>query len=162
MTKKKIKLNKNNKEFRDEKTETQELKNQLARALADYDNLKKRVEAEKKLWLKFAKEQLLVEILPAFDNIELAQRHLKDQGLGIAISQFSEIFKANGVEEVETKNFDEALHEAVEVESGGQKGKISEVVLRGYRFADGDIIRPAKVKVYNGNAVASSVQKGEK
>lgn len=131
--------------------EFDELKNQLARALADYDNLKKRAEAEKKLWLKFAKEQLLVELLPAFDNVELAQKHLNDQGLGIAVSQFLDIFKANGVEEVSTDKFDEEMHEAVDVVDGGKKGKIAEVVQKGYKFTDSnDVIRPAKVKVYKG------------
>jgi molecular chaperone GrpE len=127
------------------------VKGQLARALADYDNLKKRTEAEKAVWLKFAKEQLLVKLLPAIDSLMLAQSHLKDKGLEISIGEFKNIVKEEGIEEItETKVFDENLHEAVELVPGGTKGEISEVIQTGYKFLDGTVVRPAKVIVFSG------------
>ena len=135
----------------EEVSEVSALKNQLARALADYDNLRKRSAAEKSVWSKFAKEQILVKLLPALDNLELAQKHLDDQGLGIAIGQFKDVFKEEGVEEIDTSgDFDENMHEAVDVAPGGKKGKIASVLQKGYKFADGTVIRPAKVMVYKG------------
>ncbi len=139
----KIKTNK-------ESTEVSEIKSQLARVLADYDNLQKRSEAEKHVWFKFAKQDLLVKLLPVIDTLEIAQRHLGDKGLELAMSQFMAVLKEEGIEEVETQVFDANLHEALETVDGGEAGHIAEVVLKGYKFNDGTVVRHAKVKVYRG------------
>ncbi|MEK7112795.1 MAG: nucleotide exchange factor GrpE [Patescibacteria group bacterium] len=132
-------------------TEINKLQNQLARALADYDNLRKRTEVEKEAWTKFSSEMVLVKLLPVLDILENAQRHLNDQGLGLSIGEFKRILGEEGLEEVSPKandNFDPRIHEAVESLEGGKKGKVSELVLGGWRFRDGKVIRVAKVKVY--------------
>ena len=140
-------------------SEVDTLKNQLARALADYDNLRKRSEAEKSVWSKFAKEQILVKLLPALDNLELVQKHLGDQGLAVAIAQFTDVFKEEGVERVDIDgDFDENIHEAIDIAEGGKKGKIAEVIQSGYKFADGTVIRPAKVRVYDGKSEARNTK----
>jgi len=123
------------------------LKNQLARALADYDNLRKRTEAEKSVWLEFAKQELLIKLLPVLDTLEKAQKHLKDEGLVMAISQFQNILKEGGIIKIEGGKFDAKIHEAVDVVKGKEEGKITEVLLTGWKFEDGPVIRPAKVKV---------------
>jgi len=124
------------------------LQNQLARALADYDNLRKRTETEKGLWLIFAKQELLLKLLPVLDTLEVAQKHLKDKGLAMALSQFQNIFKEEGIVEIEGGKFDAKIHEAVETLAGGEKDRVAEVILKGYKFKDGPVIRHAKVKVY--------------
>lgn len=132
-------------------SEVEVLKGQIARTLADYDNLRKRTESEKKVWLKFAKQELLVRLLPVLDTIELAQAHLKDKGLEIAIGQFKNIIKEEGIDTVSGEGaFDETVHEAIDLVPGGEKGKIAEVLQAGYKFSDGDVIRPAKVRVHKG------------
>ncbi len=128
--------------------ETVELETQLARALADYDNLRKRTEAEKGIWIKFAKQELLIKLLPILDTLEIAQKHVGDKGLEIAVNQFREILKEEGVIEIEAGKFDESLHEAVDTSIGGVEGDVAEVVVKGYKFNDGTVIRHAKVKVY--------------
>jgi molecular chaperone GrpE len=133
-----------------------ELKNQLARALADYDNLKKRVERERQELSQLAGLGLIVRLLPVLDNLEQAQKHLQDAGLAISLNEFNEVLKEEGVEKVEAApgmKFDENLHEAIEIISasgseGRKKGEIAEVVLPGWRYKDGPVIRVAKVKVY--------------
>ncbi len=146
------------------------IKNQLARTLADYDNLRKRTEEEKTLWIKFSTQRVLTTLLPILDNFELAQKQLNDSGLAIAIGEFKKVFTEEGLEEINPKvdeNFDHDNHEAVETiatEDNNKNGKIAEVVLPGWKFKNDDglheevdlpagrqVIRHAKVKVYKSN-----------
>ncbi|OGM18385.1 nucleotide exchange factor GrpE [Candidatus Woesebacteria bacterium RIFCSPHIGHO2_01_FULL_38_10] len=128
-----------------------ELKNQLARALADYDNLRKRVEKEKEDLGKIIAINIVLKVLPIFDMLEDAQRHLKDSGVAMILSEFAKILKGEGIEKIKVERgmkFDENLHEAVEMVKGGRKGEIAEEVLPGWQFTGGGVIREAKVKVY--------------
>ena len=130
------------------------LKEQLARALADYDNLVKRFEREKEEVIKRSNRALLEDLLPVFDNLNRAQEHLGDQGLKMALDQFLQILNNYGVEEVPAvpgDKFDSQLHEAIESiagDSAEQNGTIAEVLARGWKWQDGMVLRPAKVKVY--------------
>jgi len=126
-----------------------QLKDQLTRALADYDNLRKRTEVEKAVWMKLAKQELLVKLLPVVDALETAQKHLSDSGLELVLEEVKKVFDSEGMVEIETKGeFDENLHEAIDIESGGKKNMIAEVLQKGYKFSDGEVIRHAKVRVY--------------
>lgn len=128
-----------------------QLKNQLARCLADYDNLRKRTEAQKALWGQFSTERVLIKLISILDSLESAQKHLKDSGLAIVTGEFRKVFEEEGIVEIRPQKnevFNPELHEAIELVQGGNKGKISELVLVGWKFEDGKIIRPAKVKVY--------------
>lgn len=145
------------KQKRTKKTKSQDvdldsLKNQLARALADYDNLRKRVEKERGENERLASVGLTVKLLPVFDMLEQAQKHVKDSGLAIAIKEFEEVFASEGVERIDTKvgdKFDENLHEAVDIFDVDEnlKGKVAEVLLTGWRFKNGPVIRYVRVKV---------------
>lgn len=133
--------------------EVVELKNQLMRALADYDNLRKRTDLEKEIWIKFASERILVALLPVLDSLEEALKHLQDQGLAMAVGEFKKIFSEEGLEEIQPKvgeEFNHEIHEVIEVEDGGQKDTIAEVALNGWKFKEGKVIRFAKVKVFTG------------
>jgi molecular chaperone GrpE len=131
--------------------ELDELKNQLARALADYDNLRKRVEKDKEHFTKIASITLVDKLLPVLDMLKDAQKHLKDSGIEIVISEFEAVLNEEGVVKINTKkgdDFDENLHEVVEVISNKKsEGKILEIVLEGWRIKNGPVIRPTKVKV---------------
>ena len=143
---------KNTKTSKTEKNlKVDELKNQLARALADYDNLRKRSEIEREVLLKFSSERITARILPILDSIENAQMHLKDSGLAIIIDDFKKLLYDERLEEILPKKgdrFNEELHEAIEVSEGGKKGTISEIILQGWKFVDGQVLRHAKVTVY--------------
>jgi molecular chaperone GrpE len=130
--------------------EFEDLKNQLARALADYDNLRKRVEKDREHFSKIASLGLIAKLLPIHDMLEDAQKHLKDSGLTIVISEFEQILKEEGVVKISSgkgEKFDENYHEAIEKGGGNQEGKILKTLATGWMFQGGPVIRPAKVKV---------------
>jgi len=64
---------------------------QLKRALADYQNLKKRVESERLEFVKYVLEQFLLKLLPVVDDLEAAEAHIKDQGLTLAVDKLKTI-----------------------------------------------------------------------
>jgi len=132
------------------KSNITDLRNQLARALADYDNLRKRVEREKEGFGRLANLRLILKLLPVLDVLKQAQIHLKDQGVAMTIGQFEDALKQEGIEEIKTKvgdEFNPELMEVIEVVPGKSDNIVSEVSLTGYRFTEGLIIRHAKVKV---------------
>ncbi|QQG41968.1 MAG: nucleotide exchange factor GrpE [Candidatus Woesebacteria bacterium] len=130
--------------------EIEVMKGMLARTLADYDNLKRRTEEEKISWTKFSSLSIISRLLPILDMLEKGQEHLKDSGLAIAILEFKKVFIEEGLEEVNPKigsEFDENTQEVVEVVDGKVDNMISEVVVTGWKFKDGNVVRHAKVKV---------------
>ena len=152
----KIKTRKKYKKSDGKDEEIKKLKGQVARAFADYDNLRKRAEKEVEERSKVSKARLILKLLSVYDMLGDVQRHVKDQGLEIALEEFKNVIREEGVEEIETKigdEFDEDFFEAVEVvdpPTGGKKkrGTVSGVVLAGWMFRDGLVIRPSKVKVF--------------
>ena len=78
----------------------EELKNQLARALADYANLKKRSDEERNTMYKLASISFVLKLLPILDSLREAQKHLGDQGIAIIVGQLEIIFKEDGFIEV--------------------------------------------------------------
>lgn len=124
------------------------LEDQLKRALADYQNLEKRVDEERRV-LSYLTSALLIEkFLPVLDNLQNAQKHLNDQGLEIVIRQFKDILAGEGVEEIAAAQakFDPQLHEATEVVEGENDGTIVKVLRKGYKIND-KVVRPAQVAV---------------
>lgn len=127
-----------------------DLKQQLARALADYDNLRKRTQRESEEQYMLASAKVAVRLLPVFDMLEEAQGHLSDSGLAIAVAGFEDALKSEGIERLVVKKgdkFDEQLHEAVEVVEGAKSGVIVNVEHSGWKLIDGPVIRHVKVKV---------------
>jgi molecular chaperone GrpE len=132
----------------------QELENQLKRALADYANLQKRMEGERRELSEYFKSIFAFKFLPVLDSLEAALEAVgregvgsAEQGLELAVGQFKKVLKNEGVEEIKTDDrFNPSLHEAIEVVPGKQDNKIVEVVARGYKLGK-KILRPAKVKV---------------
>lgn len=129
------------------------LKSQLARALADYDNLKKRSNEERMDMYKFVSISFISKLLPILDNLRQAQEHLKDGGISIIISQLESLLKEDGFNEIKPEvgeNFDESTSEVVdtiETEVKEDNNKISEIILTGWKF-DRTVVRFAKVKVF--------------
>lgn len=130
------------------------LKNQLARCLADYDNLKKRSEEERNSMYKLASVSFMSKLLPIIDNLKQAQTHVNDSGIAIIIGQLETLAKDEGFEEIKLKVgdlFDESWCEAVDVVETDKKeddNMISEVVLSGWKYNDGTVVRHARVKVF--------------
>lgn len=124
-----------------------EMENNWKRALADYQNLEKRV-AEDKINLSFiSKKIVLVRLLPVLDSLEKLQENIDDEGLRLTIRNFNSALENLGVKEVETKgkDFDLNTMEAIEL-TEGKKNKVLKVHQKGYLLND-KLIRPAKVNV---------------
>jgi molecular chaperone GrpE len=136
--------------------EAELLKAQLVRTLADYDNLVKRVEREKGEIQKVVSLGLILRLLSVLDNLESAQVHLKDQGLAISIIEFKKVLSEEGLTEIKPgvgDKFDEQTMEVIEVVSGASDNdeshgdRVHELVLVGWKFEGGTVVRHAKVKV---------------
>jgi molecular chaperone GrpE len=131
------------------------VKAMLARALADYDNLSKRVDRERQDLGKIASIGIIARLLPVLDNLESAQMHLQDQGLAISIVEFKKVLSEEGLDEIAPKIgelFNPEFMEAIEVVAGESdnsklEAKVAEVVLPGWKFEDNTVVRHAKVKV---------------
>ncbi len=128
-----------------------DLENNLKRALADYQNLKKRSEAERQILAKFSASVVLAKLLPVLDDLSRAQAHLQDPGLDLAVKQFLAVLTEEGVKEMNLLNqpFNPELAECAEMVPG-PKNQVMAVINQGYTLYD-RILRPAKVKVGKGD-----------
>lgn len=128
------------------------LKNQLARALADYDNLRKRVDSEKDVWEKVADSKAALKVLPVLDMLLNSQKHLQDSGLAIIIKEFEDSLYSLGIEKIDVKvgdKFDPRKAEAIETLEGDKSNTVAEVTQTGWKMKNEDfVLRPTKVKVY--------------
>jgi molecular chaperone GrpE len=123
------------------------LENQLKRALADYQNLEKRVENEKSAWIRSANKDLVQKLLPVLDNLFLAQNHIQDEGLNLSIQKFIDVLAQEGVERIESKGeiFDPNTMECVSVQEG-EDDKVLDEIRPGF-IMNGVVLRPAQVIV---------------
>jgi molecular chaperone GrpE len=153
------------------KKKTENYLSDLKRVQADFVNYKKRVEEDKKNWLKFANVGLITKLIPVLDNFKRAGAHLPEdlkdnefvKGVMAIEKQFERIMEEEGVEKIETKDqaFDPKWHEVMFYEvSELPEGQIIEELEAGYRLGD-SVIKPSKVKVSKGPSTGSG-QKGEK
>ena len=130
------------------KSEREEYKNKLLRALADYHNLEKRVSEERQEFGRRAVQNFILRILPFLDNLEQAEVFVKDKGLEIVKTSFLELLEREGLKKIDVlnKEYDVHVAEAVDLVEGEKDNMVVEVVRNGYEFND-QIIRPAQVKV---------------
>lgn len=139
-----------------------ELEDMLKRTLADYQNLERRIEEERRMLSKLSSLLLIEKLLPILDNLESAQMHINDEGLELVIKQFKEVLSSEGISEIqaEGQTFDPNLHEAIEIQEGQEDNKIVEVINKGYKIDD-KVIRPAKVVVVRKNVQKRSNEKAQ-
>jgi molecular chaperone GrpE len=134
-------------EVKELKTRIEDLENQLKRAVADYRNLEKRFEDEKRDTIKFANRDLLLRLIPAFDTLFLAEKYVADEGIKLTIRHVKDSLRDVGVEQVKTvgADFDPSTMEAVTAEEG-EENKVIEELRPGFTL-NGKLVRPAQVKV---------------
>lgn len=130
------------------KQKIEELENQNKRILADYRNLEKRVDSQRRDWILEANKKLLLNLLPVLDTLMLAEKHSRnDQTLSLRVKQFLDILGAEGVGRIKTTgtNFDPNLMECLDTIEG-EEGKVIEEVRAGYSLYE-KTLRPAQVRV---------------
>jgi molecular chaperone GrpE len=138
--------------------EAARLKDQLLRLAADFDNFKKRSRRELEDVRKVAREEVLRELLPVFDNLERATAHATQatdvtalsEGIGMVIRQFTDTLGKLGIERIQSLGtpFDPAVHEAVQHLETNEypPGAVAVELQAGYRAGD-RVLRPAMVVV---------------
>ena len=151
------------KEFIKKAQEYVEKENNLAgwkRCQADFENFKKRQSEQQLEMIKYANQNLIMEVISVIDNFHASTDHIpEDQkenpwvtGIMYIQKQLEKVLADNNVEEIETKagdKFNPEIHEAVEdKEAKGKelKHKIKKVIMKGYKM-NGKIIRAARVIV---------------
>lgn len=140
-------MKKQNEQLAELQKQADEWKNKYLRALADYQNLEKRMCEEKEMIRRFAAEVVIGRLLPIVDSLGKAKEHLKDAGLELTYKELKTALEQLGIEQmiVVGQDFDPHKMECVEAVVG-QENKVIEEVLPGYKL-NGKIIRIAKVKV---------------
>jgi len=147
------------KELKDTVAKLAEMQDKYIRLSAEFDNYRKRTLREKIDLSKYAGESLLLKIIPLMDDFERALMHMEEatdcaamkSGIDLIYNKFNEFLKLNGVKEIEAldSNFNVDIHEAVAkipVEENEKKGKVVDVVLKGYYLQD-KVLRFSKVIV---------------
>ena len=147
------KIKKTAEDIQDKKTKKAQgdLEHQLKRALADYQNLERRIDEERRLLAHLSSALVIEKLLPVLDNLENAQKHLKDEGLEMVIKQFRDVLESEGVCEItaEGNPFDPNFHEAVEILGSDKDDIVLKVLRKGYIIND-KVLRPAQVAVGRG------------
>jgi molecular chaperone GrpE len=147
----------------DAPAETERLKEELTRehdmylrALADFENYRRRVERDRSTVTRAGKREIILSLLDVLDGFERALNHMNDaprsvaQGLQALHRQLLGVLETQGVTPLKSlgETFNPEVHDAVgsveseEVESGA----VAEELQRGYRWGD-DVLRPARVRV---------------
>lgn len=126
-----------------------DLTNKYKRALADYQNLEKNVQEHKQQWIDFASGQLILKLLPVFQNLTKSAKQLNNEGLNLTIEQFKKALSEEGLEEIKIQSgkteFNAEIMECIEARKGKQ-GTVLEVLEKGYNLKE-KVLKPAKVIV---------------
>lgn len=139
------------------KKEVEQYKDKYLRAVAEFDNYRKRTLKEKAELLLNGSEKTVCAFLPILDDFERAIADKTEdvnaikEGMQIIFNKFNKTLESLGVKKIETegKDFDVDFHEAVAMVPGmgdDKKGKVIGCVQTGYQLND-KVIRHAKVAV---------------
>jgi molecular chaperone GrpE len=156
---------KNNNEITigDEPSEIERLKEQLRqehemylRALADFDNYRRRTERERTTAARSGKREIIIPLLEVLDSFDRALQHSGDEpssmseGMQAIHRKLLSLLEKHGITPLTSlgETFSPELHEAigsVQTEEH-EPGTVIDEVRRGYRWGD-EVLRPARVRV---------------
>ena len=136
-----------------------EMQDKYLRLSAEFDNYRKRTLKEKMDISKYAGEEIMKDILPIIDDFDRALKHMESspdcegikEGIDLIYNKFIDYLKRQGIKEIESLNevFNVDIHDAaakVQVEEEEKKGKVVEVLLKGYYLKD-KVLRHSKVVI---------------
>lgn len=144
----------------DESADETTYKADLQRMAADFANYRKRNDAERAEFAKFAKADLITKLLDVLDGYDRALASVPEElkgpagnnwveGMWLIERKLRQILESEGLVPVESlgKPFDPYVHEAVaHVESDQPEGTVTQEHQKAYRLHD-RVIRPALVSV---------------
>ena len=142
---------------------TEDYKAGWQRAQADYQNLKREMEEQKKDWAVWSEMRVLEEFIPVYNNFKKAMEFSPPEldgdagkawlnwkkGVEFIMQQFAGILKTHQVEEIKTVGeiFDPTRHESmVEEISDASEHSIIREITPGYMMK-GKVVQVAKVVV---------------
>jgi len=141
------------------KADFEEAKMSELRAIAEMENVRKRLTKEFDDKLKFSNQNLISGLFPVMDNFETALNHISEdnpveslkQGVDLTLKQMRETLEKFGLEEIELEigdEFDPLFHEALMVDTVAEyeNNKVLMILQKGYKL-HGRVVRPSKVKV---------------
>ncbi len=143
-------------------TDTQDaaaLTHDLQRLAADFANYRKRTDAERSEFAKYAKADLIRKLLDVLDGYDRALETMPEvkgqpwvEGMWLVERKLRAMLEAEGLQTLEATgtSFDPYQHEAVaHMESDAPEGTVISEYQKGYRLHD-RVIRPAIVTVSKG------------
>ncbi len=138
------------------RAEAELYKDQYLRAVAEMDNLRKRLEKRYADEARQEKERFLRQILPLVDHLEMVIKHSESdpkvlrQGVQMILQDLMRTLEREGVQPIKSvgEKFDPFVHEAVEVVETSEvpPETVVDEVQRGYTY-QGRLLRPARVRV---------------
>ena len=143
------------KQLEENQAQAAEYKDGWQRAVADFQNYRKRVERENSGVYQNALAEIIKSYLPILDDLERAlQSRPADlawvEGIELIYRKLQAILEAEGVKRIEAEGqvFDPNVHEAISQEpaEGQESGRVIAVVQNGYMLGE-RVIRPAIVRV---------------
>lgn len=132
-----------------------DFKDRYMRAVADFENFRKRTEREKADFFRYAVAAVLKDILPVLDNFDRALEHAEEgddfhKGVLLIYKQLFEVLQRNGLKPIDESgvHFDPNIHEAVvrEEDPSVPNHTVTTILQKGY-FLHERLLRPALVKV---------------
>ena len=136
--------------------ERDSLKDQFLRAVADFDNYRKRIDRERRELSEYAATDVMLDLLPIIDNFERAMQapsggdEALRRGVELIHKQMLDLLRKRGVIAIDAlgADFDPNVHQAVIHEPSEQhrEGEVMQELQRGYRLGE-RLLRPAMVKV---------------
>lgn len=125
-----------------------EYKNKYLRALADYQNLEKRIETIKIDVQQKTRNDIVSRFLSVLDHLEKAEAFMQDDGLKMIANEIRSVITDVGLEELDLvgKEYDPYTAEAIDVVQGEHDNIVVDILRKGYKIGD-RIIRPAQVRV---------------
>lgn len=131
-----------------------ELTDTLKRVQAEFENYKKRCDAENRKFMDYTNAKLVEKLLPIIDSFQLALKSAKDnkeftKGVELIYSQLVSALENEGLRPINALNqkFDPYKHEALlQEEKDGEENVVLEELQKGYMFKD-CVLRHAKVRV---------------
>ncbi len=143
------------KQLAEAQSQAAEYKDGWQRALADFQNYKRRVDAESMDTYQNAVGNIVKRYLPIIDDLERALEHRPADlvwvdGVELIYRKLQSILETECLTRIEAEGqmFDPNFHEAIvqEPAEGVESGRIIAVVQNGYMLGD-KVIRPAQVRV---------------
>jgi molecular chaperone GrpE len=136
------------------RSDLEEEKNRHLRALADFENYRKRMERDAGAARLGARKEIMLDLITFLDYFEQARKQVRDpdaaRGIEIMARQFNELLYRHGVRPVECMGlpFDPEEQEGLgymETEECPE-GCVAEEVCSGYKLGD-ILLKPAQVMV---------------